>query len=101
MDKYVIMPNHIHIIIILNGVQNQGKIFQNQGTPGAASPTKAMIPKVINRLKGLTTRKLGYSIWQRSYHEEIIKNQEHYKNVSNYINANPQNWQKNEHYNKN
>jgi len=83
-------------VIILKGNQ----INSVQGTPGAASPTKAMIPKVINRLKGLTIRNLGYSIWQRSYHERILRNEEEYQIKWNYIDTNPQNWRKDEHYKK-
>jgi len=82
LNKYVIMPNHIHMIIVIN----------NSGTPRAASPTKAKIPKVINSLKGLVTRKIGFAIWHRSYNDRILRNEEAYRNIWQYIDENPLKW---------
>jgi len=87
LDKYVIMPNHIHMIIVINS-----------GTPRAASPTKAKIPKVINSLKALTTKKIGFSIWQKSYHDRILRNEAEYQVRWNYIENNPAKWAEDEYF---
>ena len=96
LDKYVIMPNHIHILIMLNNAESA-----NSGTSRAPSPTNQKIPQIISTLKTLITKELGYSIWQRSFHDHIIRNEEAYKKIWNYIDTNPQNWGKDKYYNKN
>jgi len=89
LDKYIIMPNHIHMIIAINSC---GAECCSNGTPRAAFPTKAKIPKVINSLKGLTTKKIGFSIWQKSYHDHIIRNEAEYLKIWQYIDQNPEKW---------
>ena len=81
IDKHVVMPNHIHMIIIIEN-----------GTPGCASPTKSVLAKVINAFKSLTSRQYGESLWQRSYHDHIIRNEPEYRQIWQYIDENPQKW---------
>jgi len=102
VPKYVIMPNHIHLILMVEfgntdgvqGVLTNGmpRVLTN-GTPRAASPTKALIPKVINGLKGLSSKKSGFSLWQRSFHDHIIRNEADYSRIAEYIENNPANWE--------
>ena len=94
-NKYVIMPNHIHMIIVIN---NNDSAVNNSGTPRAASPTKAKIPKVINSSKGLVTKKIGFSIWHRSYNDRILRNEEAYRNIWQYIDKNPVKWAEDRYY---
>ena len=83
VDKYIVMPNHIHLILVL---------LNSDGTPGCASPTKAKLAKVINAFKSLTSRQVGFTIWQRSYHDHIIRDEHEYQKIHNYIKENPQTW---------
>jgi len=87
LDKYVIMPNHLHLLICVNN-----------GTPKAASPTNAIIPKIVNALKGLTSKKFGETMWQRSYHDHIIRNEDEYHRIWKYIDENPVLWQEDCYY---
>jgi REP element-mobilizing transposase RayT len=84
VDKYVIMPNHVHLILKISDVDD--------GTPKAASPTKAVIPKTINSLKGLTTKRIGMPIWQHSYYDHIIRNEDDYLRIVEYMENNPARW---------
>ena len=70
------------------------------GTPRAASPTKALIPKIINALKGLSSKKAGVSLWQRSYHDHIIRNEADYNRITEYIENNPAHWEEDCFYRK-
>ncbi|MCL2857860.1 MAG: transposase [Oscillospiraceae bacterium] len=81
IDKYIIMPNHVHLIIIIK-----------DGTRRGASPTKSIIPQVMQSLKSITTKKFGFSIWQRSFHDHIIHNEADYRRIWQYIDENPANW---------
>ena len=81
VPHYVIMPNHVHLILVIQA--------QGSGTPRAASPTVA---KVVNALKGLSSKKAGFSLWQRSYHDHIIRNEKSYLMIAEYIENNPAQW---------
>ena len=70
IDKYVIMPNHIHMIIIINS-RVSGTIYDN-GTMRASSPTQS-IPQLVKLLKILIAKEIGGSLFQRSYHDHIIR----------------------------
>ena len=91
VDKYIIMPNHVHIILVL---QN------NDGTMWASSPTAAAarIPGVIRTLKTLVTKQIGFSVWQRSYHDRIIRSEDEYHRIWQYIDENPVKWTEDEYY---
>lgn len=80
VDKYVIMPNHIHLIIFLHG------------TMRASSPTKN-IETIIRSFKTMVTKEIGNSIWQRSYHDHIIRGEKDYKKIWEYIDTNPLKWE--------
>ena len=80
VDMYVIMPNHIHLII---------EIGKRNGSMKAATPT---IAKIVRTLKGLITKESGFSIFQRNYYEHIIRNEKEYIKIREYIHNNPLKW---------
>ena len=84
VDKYVIMPNHVHIILVLK---------DGCGTMWASSPTKTTISNVVRSLKTLIAKKCGFSFWQRSFHDHIIRNEAEYQRIWKYIDQNPANWE--------
>ena len=81
IDKYVIMPNHIHLLIFLNG------------TMRASSPTKN-VETIIRSFKTMVTKEIGQSIWQRSYHDHIIRGEKDYQKIWEYIDTNVIRWDK-------
>jgi len=89
VDKYVIMPNHIHMII---------KINREDGTMWASSPTTAKIPNIIRSLKILVAKECGFSFWQRAYHDHIIRNEADYLRIWQYIDENPAKWTEDTYY---
>jgi len=91
VSNFVIMPNHIHLILVVGNIADSG-------TPRAVSPTKAVIPKVINSLKGLSSKKAGFSLWQRSFHDHIIRNETEYIGIADYIENNPTAWEHDCHF---
>ena len=90
VEKYVIMPNHIHLIICVN---------TDGGTSRTPSPTNAKIPGFISTFKRFTNKECGISIWQRSYHDRIIRNDEEYLRIWKYIDENPIRWTEDQYYN--
>ena len=83
VDKYVIMPNHIHMILFVE---------QIDGPPRASAPTMASIPNAVSALKRLVNRELGENIWQRSFHDHVIRNENDYGKIWEYIDTNPARW---------
>ncbi|MCX7709819.1 MAG: transposase [Clostridia bacterium] len=82
IDAFCLMPNHIHGIIVIDEAGGQGR---------------PPLPKIMQGYKSVTTRmcfKYGYRIiWQRGYHEHIIKNENELKRIREYINTNVARWQ--------
>ena len=64
--KYVIMPNHIHLLVLLTG----------NGASRTPPPTKAneTIPNLISTLKRFSNKAAGRPLWQRSHHDHVIRN---------------------------
>lgn len=85
--KYVIMPDHVHMIIY---IFDEDKIIN--GTSGTPSPTNRMIPSLISVLKRFVNKKTGFNIWQRSYYDHIIRNKKEFLEIWEYIENNPLNW---------
>jgi len=51
------------------------------------------ISTVINQMKGYVSKQIGYSIWQKLFHDHIIRNEADYIKIWRYIDENPINWQ--------
>ncbi len=84
IDHYVIMPNHIHLII------------KNEcGTMWASSPT---IGQKIKSFKIMVTKSIGRQIFQRSYYDHVIRNEEDYVRICEYITNNPYRWTEDKYY---
>jgi REP element-mobilizing transposase RayT len=71
LDYFVVMPNHVHIIFIL----------QN---------SKLALGEIIRRFKAKVSHSFGQNIWQPNYYEHIIRNEKALKKIRQYIINNPQ-----------
>ena len=85
LDKYVIMPNHIHLILIINA--DNGRAMR--------APT---ISTVVNQFKGYVTKTVGFPIWQKLFYDHIIRDNADYLRIWQYIDENPLNWTQDEYY---
>ena len=91
VDKYVVMPNHIHLIIKIFDSITSVNILS--GMSQAPYPTaNAIIPKFISLLKRYCNREIGKNIFQRSFHDHIIRGEDDYLKIWTYIDSNPQKW---------
>ncbi len=77
VDKYCIMPDHVHFIISINTDENGRTQF---------APT---ISRVIKQLKGSITKQIGRPIWQKSFYDHGIRNQQDYNEIWEHIENNP------------
>lgn len=91
VDKYVIMPNHIHIILRID------KGFQNSNEQYGGRPmTAPTVSWVINHMKGYVSKQIGFSPWQRSFNDRVIRNRNEYAAYWQHIENNPADWENDE-----
>jgi len=82
IQKFIIMPTHIHMLIFV----------KDCGTSGTPSPTNAVIPSLVSTLKRFVHKDCGFVLFQRSYHDHIIRNEDEYQQIWLYIDENPAKW---------
>ena len=99
LEKYVIMPNHVHLLIAINN-GTQRVVSPTIGTQRTASPTKAVIPRIVHGMKTVATKQHGFSIWQRGYHDHIIRSESEYQRIWQYIDENPARWTEDQYHTK-
>ena len=105
INACVIMPNHIHGILQIKSVGARKKVSRQRRQ---ASPLHSSSPKEIRQPLGMIVgtfksaaskhiHRAGYltgkTIWQRNYYEHIIRDDEDYQRVIEYIEMNPINWE--------
>ena len=82
---YVIMPNHVHMLVEIDH-------DPSRGTPGAAFPTKSLLSEYVRTFKRFCNKECGNAIWQKSFYDHIIRDEEDHFSHVQYINENPKKW---------
>ena len=80
VDHYVIMPNHIHLILRLHHVED-GRMI--------SAPT---VSTIVAQMKRWASRQAGMALWQKSFHEHVIRGERDYREIWEYIETNPAGW---------
>lgn len=96
LDTFIIMPNHTHGIICIDDCGDWDKGGGGE-TPPLRRPTLGQIvayykyqtSKIINQMRNTA----GMSVWQRNYHEHIIRNEKELNQIREYIINNPVRWE--------
>ncbi|MBE7030244.1 MAG: hypothetical protein E7409_02320 [Ruminococcaceae bacterium] len=89
VDKYIVMPNHIHLLLSITNVEyNPGC-----GTSRTPSPTSATVASFVSTFKRFCNKEYGDNIWQRSYHDHIIRGERDYQKIWEYIDTNALRWE--------
>ncbi|MEG1640917.1 MAG: transposase, partial [Ruthenibacterium sp.] len=99
IDKFILMPNHIHGIIVIKNadaeIAKQEKMFDFEITERRG---RRSLQGLLKDFKSVTTRQykkmygVDSSLWQSSFYDEIIRNQEQYEKIWQYIETNPSKW---------
>lgn len=123
LDAFVVMPNHFHAVVGIVDVDDSGLIIGVRvGAQGrdvlidAPLPTEMSnkpefqikprsLSTLVRSFKSAVTKRInqlrdtpGIPVWQRNYHERIIRNERHLEAVRTYILNNPYNWLQDEYY---
>ena len=83
VEKFVIMPNHIHAILVIDRERNSNEIIS--------------LNQIVGLYKSGVSRKIhailpNMNVWQRSFHDRIIRSQKEYEKIWMYIETNPIKW---------
>ncbi len=115
LHEYIIMPNHFHAILEIvgaplvvapnNTVVPNDEYRQPQGIAPTVFTTNKTVGDMVGTFESITTVKYIHGVknnnwqpfnkklWQRNYHEHIIRNEQSYLKISEYIINNPANWE--------
>ena len=100
LDYYVIMPNHLHAIFIINDIVGDDLPVVPMGQTGRFVPTKRKsIPEIIKNLKTFSSRLIHEKFptsnfqWQRSFYDHVIRNEFALDRIREYIVNNPIKWE--------
>ena len=83
VEKYVIMPNHIHILLFVDSPN---------GASGTSRPTENLLSRTVSGFKRLCNKEVGKNIWQTSFYDHIIRSDRDYAEHYRYIEDNPTLW---------
>lgn len=98
LDVFVVMPNHVHGIIVITGDNELQSIGAQHGaTPNNVAPNS--LGSIVRTFKAAVTRHINrlldapdHPIWQRNYHEHIIRNENTLNTIRAYVDNNPAKW---------
>ena len=87
VDDFVIMPNHVHILLRFQKTDDE--------------PIERTLSTVIQQMKGYATKMAGVSLWQKSFHDHVVRGEHDYLKIMEYIESNPVQWKEDCYYSEN
>ena len=112
LDEFVVMPNHVHGIIAivrmmgLASAMFLGGAIRESPRLDRDDPVwrrRMLLPKIIGRFKQNSAKQInilrgtsGMPVWQRGYYDHIIRDNDSWARIRDYIIRNPQRWERNE-----
>lgn len=88
LDAFVIMPNHIHGVLVLTEVARTSS-ERVHGLPEIVRAFKSFSARAVNDARGTPQN----PVWQRNYYEHIVRDDDEWERIREYIAANPVNWE--------
>jgi putative transposase len=83
LDEFVIMPNHVHGILVLKGA-------------ASSAPTLGHVIRAFKSISAIEANRasgrVGQPLWQRNYYEHVIRDEDELNAVRQYVRENPLKW---------
>lgn len=100
LDVFVVMPNHLHGILVIRDTPIKAQLGDNSTTEKFGKPVRGSIPTVIRSYKAAVTKQINlicntkYTslIWQRDFYEHINRDEQSLETIRRYIAENPWRW---------
>jgi REP-associated tyrosine transposase len=96
LDAFVVMPNHVHGIIVIAEVLERA----TSRSPLHSGPTKRSLSAFVGGFKSAVTKRIGElrgqpgtPVWQRNHFEHVIRNEKSLQGIRQYIVDNPARWE--------
>jgi len=83
LEHYVVMPNHVHILLRLENTEGQRSVT---------------VATVVQQWKGFITKQLGKPIWQKLYYDHVIRDPDDFAVKWRYIDNNPARWMEDKYF---
>lgn len=113
LDEFVVMPNHLHGIIIINArLENETNhvdtlhcnVSTNNKFMSKISPKSGSLSTILRSFKSICTKEINKQFpelvfgWQSRFYDRIIRDEREFERIKQYILNNPQNWEKDQFY---
>lgn len=109
LGAWVVMPNHFHGIIHIIETESSWRKVENGVHPAAlehfGSPVSGSIATIVRSFKSSVTQRYQWAtqsstpkVWQRGFYDHIIRSEEDYGNIHDYIVNNPIKWSEDENF---
>ena len=82
LDKWVIMPNHVHLLVTIE----------------QTSEAKTELSQFVRKVKSKSSHAAGRPLWQSSFYEHVVRGEKDYLEIWDYIDQNPAKWIEDEYY---
>ncbi|MCL6641864.1 MAG: transposase [Candidatus Bipolaricaulota bacterium] len=102
LDAFVVMPNHVHGIIVIIDVDvgaTHASPLPLSSDARPRGPQRQSVSSIVGSFKSAATKHIneyrgtpGAPVWQRNYYEHIIRNDESLHRIREYIETNPARW---------
>jgi len=97
LGSFVVMPNHVHGIVLVLG--RAGTACRAPTSERFGKPRRGSLPTIVRSFKSAVTRNArrhlgltGQTIWQRGYFEHVVRNEAALERINAYIASNPETW---------
>ncbi len=90
VDNYVIMPDHIHFLLSIVNGQSRTPVPTN--TVIKSDNKNSAVAKFVSTFKRFSNKEYGENIWQPRFYDHIIRGEQDYREVCEYIENNPIKW---------
>ena len=101
LDAFILMPNHVHGVILLQDEPNNASVGAGlqPAIPRPAASRRHGLPEIVRAFKTFSARKInrmrastGASVWQRGFYDHVIRDEDELDRVRTYILDNPRKW---------
>jgi REP-associated tyrosine transposase len=97
LDEYIVMPNHVHVIIEIICKATDITDAKVEIIHELSLRRRMIIPMIVGKYKMQTSKQIHYIglhnfAWQLNYYDHIIRNEKSLNNIREYIKNNPKNW---------
>ena len=99
IDQFVIMPNHVHLIATITE-ENALRAIRESPLQSRSIISRAVGYIKMNASKSIRKQIGNIPVWQRGYYDHVIRNQQDYQVITEYISENPIRWEADRFYSK-